>query len=382
MELLSLILVTFAISAGITPLAAWIGRRLNAVSRPDGQRRLQATPIPQAGGIAVCTSLVSAFFLTSVFLPGAISPSIIATVVSACLLCLLGLVDDVVELSGKLRLPLQFACILPTLTALPLASSWQLLSWEISLGPFAVVIASLWLMASINATNLIDGLDGLASSCAVIIAGFTGVVAWQTGNMQLAGVSLVTAACCGGFLVHNLPPAKIYLGDCGSTLIGFLLGVVAWQASLSGSASINLSIACLLLFLPLYDTVLAMTRRLVQGKSIFAADRGHIHHCLQDRLSSSWKTLGVLVAIATWGCALAAIASLPAGEGISWALLVATIAIFTLCRVAGFAEMMLIVEAVQKVARKPVWFSPSVRYMELTEDEPDEAVEPVFNKAA
>ena len=144
-----------------------------------------------------------------------------------------------------------------------------------------------WLLGAINAINLLDGIDGLAGTVGVILAATMAGMAGLIGQQAVAVVALVFAASLLGFLVHNLPPARIFLGDAGSMLIGLVVGALALQSSLKGPGTILLAAPLTLLTIPIFDSTAAILRRKLAGRSIFAADRGHIHHRLFERSKSN-----------------------------------------------------------------------------------------------
>ena len=178
---------------------------------------------------------------------------------------------------------------------------FQLPAWGFTL------LAIMMIAGSSNAVNLTDGMDGLASSLGITIAIAVAVVAGVSGNTDVVVIAIVLAGALGGFLAHNLPPAKIYLGDCGSMVVGLLLATLAIHIAPAPGVP-NLTAMCALLFVPLYDTVLAVLRRGLSGKGIMTADRGHIHHRLLDRGLGVWgslRLLATLSAVAGTACCCA-----------------------------------------------------------------------------
>ena len=156
----------------------------------------------------------------------------------------------------------------------------DLFGLEINVAILMIPISILWLLLTINSLNLIDGADGLCSSVGWIAS--TGIAAMAT----LGGHSLEGALAAGlagsllGFLVYNFPPAKVFLGDGGSMLIGLILGALAMRTSLKGATAISLLGPVAIFAIPFFDSGMAILRRKLTGRSIFSTDRGHIHHSL------------------------------------------------------------------------------------------------------
>jgi UDP-GlcNAc:undecaprenyl-phosphate GlcNAc-1-phosphate transferase len=144
-------------------------------------------------------------------------------------------------------------------------------------------VTVLWLLACANAFNLIDGLDGLASGVGLFATLTTLCAALMHGDMELALATAPLAGALIGFLRYNFNPASIFLGDCGSLSIGFLLGCYAVMWSQKSATLLGMAAPAIVLAAPLVDTALSIARRFIQHKPIFGADRGHLHHRLLDR---------------------------------------------------------------------------------------------------
>src|SRR5205085_4039275 len=151
---------------------------------------------------------------------------------------------------------------------------------ELDLGPMAIPFTAFFLLGAINSLNLLDGMDGLLSTVAlIIILAFTGMAALEA-KWTTACVAVTIAGSLLGFLRYNFPPASIYLGDTGSMLIGLVIGSLAIKSSLKGAATVALATPVAILVIPILDTTAAIFRRTLTGRSIYTTDRGHLHHCL------------------------------------------------------------------------------------------------------
>jgi UDP-GlcNAc:undecaprenyl-phosphate GlcNAc-1-phosphate transferase len=156
------------------------------------------------------------------------------------------------------------------------------------------VFSVVWLVGSMNSINMLDGLDGLASTLGMVIGLTLTWMACLSGDPSLGLVSLALVGALAGFLLFNFPPASIYLGDSGSALIGLVIGAVAIKGSFKGPATAALVAPVAVLALPIVDGFEAVIRRRLNGRAISSADRGHIHHCLQR---FGWSTRQILAGI-------------------------------------------------------------------------------------
>jgi len=189
------------------------------------------------------------------------------------------------------------------------------------------------LMMTTNAMNLIDGTDGLAAGIAAIAGTVLLVSAWRNGLMGPAMLAAVTVGVCAGFIPYNFPPARIFMGDAGATLLGFTLGASALTGGGKNVGLMSLLIPILALAVPLFDVVSAVVRRSSHGNSVFEADRQHIHHVLLSLGLSPRRTLLLLYSITA---ALGAVGLTLVGGPRTAALLIAVLvglgALFVLSR--------------------------------------------------
>ncbi|MFN9912725.1 MAG: MraY family glycosyltransferase, partial [Pirellulaceae bacterium] len=182
----------------------------------------------------------------------------------------------------------------------------DIFGWQLDFSYLMVPISMLWLLLTINSLNLIDGADGLCSSVGWIAS--TGIAAMATvGGHSLEGsIAAGLAGALLGFLVYNFPPAKVFLGDSGSMLVGLMLGALALRTSLKGATAISLLGPVAIFAIPFFDSGMAILRRKLTGRSIFSTDRGHIHHSLL-RWGVSHRGLLLIVNVA---CAVTAAGAL------------------------------------------------------------------------
>ncbi|MFP4310619.1 MAG: glycosyltransferase family 4 protein [Nitriliruptoraceae bacterium] len=290
------------ITAVLAPLVAWGARRFGVVSRPPEPWRRREEAVPTLGGIAMAVGALLALALAAVlptFAPlFAATSEPVALLVGVLVITVVGIVDDIRPLPPPVKLAGQIVASLGVvLFGVQLVHFWVPGLGVLALsGDLGLVLTVLALVAMINAVNLIDGLDGLAAGVAAIaaIAFFAFAVRSQPAGLTPAiptSSTLVVAIVLGvslGFLVHNWHPARVYMGDTGSQLLGLLLGVAmvshvgrtAAPTSTDFVGSIPLLVPVLVLAVPFLDTAFAVLRRLIARRPVTAGDRGHLHHLL------------------------------------------------------------------------------------------------------
>lgn len=292
----------------LTPAVRNLSLRLNLVDEPDNVRKFHTKRIPRVGGVSVFLSYLLAY-LTMLAIPGMRESALIGLPGKWWLLASLsvvfgtGLMDDLLQL-----LPLQKMAgqILAALLAwfggiqIHLFHGYPLDLW------ISLPVTVGWLLICANAFNLIDGLDGLAAGAGLFATLTTLGAALLGHNVPLVLLTLPLAGCLIGFLRYNFNPASVFLGDCGSLTIGFLLGCfgVLWSEKIT--TFLGLSAPLMAMSVPLVDTSLAIARRFLRNRPIFAGDRGHIHHRLLDRGNSPKRTAVLLYLV----CGTAALFSL------------------------------------------------------------------------
>lgn len=247
-------------------------------------RKIHTEDTPRLGGVGIFLSftLVSAVIL----LAGAENEAIryLPLFGGVVIIHFLGLLDDFVNLIAARKFLLQvLAAAVVSLGPFRIdALAMPFGNTGIELGWLAYPVTVLWIVSIANAVNLIDGADGLAGGVSAIAALFVGTIAAHSGNTLLALIAFALVGSVAGFLVYNFPPAKIFMGDSGSLLLGFLLATLPLVGFTEASPFPAIPVVTLL-FLPILDTLLAIVRRLSQGLPVHHADKEHIHHRLIDR---------------------------------------------------------------------------------------------------
>ena len=278
--------IAFLFAIVATPVARSFAIRIGMVDHPDSYRKLHREPIALCGGTAILFSLFAtvAIFLVATQEYGSIfKESMYAAIslgVGAVAIVILGMLDDRFSLRGRQKLAGQILICLSIIAFGFTIPSLGIFGWTFELGLLTIPITLGWLLLSINSVNLIDGADGLCSSVGWISFLALSAIGWFTGHHMESMIAAAMAGSLLGFLVFNLPPAKVFLGDAGSMLVGLILGVLAMRSWLKQSDSISIAVPIVLLSIPLFDSSMAIIRRKLTGRSVFTVDRGHLHHNL------------------------------------------------------------------------------------------------------
>jgi len=308
--ILAVLGATFVAGVAATLAARTAARRVGLVDRPDGRRKLQTQPVALAGGLGVLAGAIAGLVAAAWAMPAvyevlaAVPQKLVALAAAAAGIAALGLVDDLINLRARYKVVGQLAAILVlTVPGGFCIDQVAAFGQTVELGVLAVPFTCLWFLGAINAINLLDGMDGLLGTVGLIIlaalAGMAGLVGDTSATLLLA---VAGAGALAGFLVFNLPPASIYLGDCGSMLIGMVVAALAISASLKGPAVAILAPAALLI-LPIVDTTAAVVRRKLTGRGLAAADRGHLHHRMLRGGMSRGRVLVVTTILGVIGAA-------------------------------------------------------------------------------
>jgi len=309
-SLLLLGFVSFALSLLLTPLVRNLAWHFGIVDQPDQKRKIHSTPIPRIGGVAIFSSVIVAYGLLLLVRLSSDAivwdglPLVIRLFPAFVVVFGIGLIDDIVSIRPWIKLTAEVVAAILVWFGGVHISGLAGFSFTSPVVSFVVTLA--WVVVCTNAINLIDGVDGLAAGVS-LFAVITMLIAAILGHnfpMALAIVPVVGALL--GFLRYNFNPASIFLGDCGSLGLGFLLACygVVWNEK--STTFFGMTAPLLVLAVPLLDVGLAIARRFVRGQPIFGADRAHIHH----KLLSRGLTPRCLVLIIYGVCGIGAIVSL------------------------------------------------------------------------
>jgi UDP-GlcNAc:undecaprenyl-phosphate/decaprenyl-phosphate GlcNAc-1-phosphate transferase len=310
-------LVATAVAALLTPLAARFARRIGAVVMPS-ERGLAERPTPALGGLAILAAVLVA---AALWLPGTISlhhtagtaPGSSGTVhtwaiiAGACLITLVGAIDDVRPLVPAVKLLGQVAAAVIVVTVghavvtdvtIPFIGTQQLPNT-------GGVLTVIWLVGLMNVVNFSDGVDGLAAGLCTIDGAAFAIIAF-TLHVSGAGVlGALTAGAALGFLFHNFYPASVFMGDSGANLLGYLLGVVAVIGSVKTGAVVTLVVPLIILAVPFLDTGFVVAKRLKYRRKPWSHDLNHFHHRMARMGFSQRRTVAYLYG---WTLMLAGVA--------------------------------------------------------------------------
>jgi len=284
-----------------TPVVRNLAIKIGAVDQPNA-RKVHKFPIPRLGGLGMYLSFMVALLFT---LP--LDAQTYGVLLGATLIVILGVIDDLVELSPKVKLVGQILAAI-TLVVFDVRISNLTVPFEgmIFLGDFvSSLLTIIWVVGIVNTVNLIDGLDGLAAGTSAITALTLFLVALQKGQFVSAIMAIALMGSALGFLKYNFNPAKIFMGDTGSMFLGFVLAAISIEGALKSTATIALAVPILALGFPIFDTTIAIVRRYLNRVPIFQADKGHFHHKLVEKGLSHKQAVLVIYGICACLCATA-----------------------------------------------------------------------------
>lgn len=282
-------LLAMSITLALIPLLIrWAGP-LRILDMPEA-RKVHAIPVPRVGGIAMVAGV-----LTALFLVAPATHAMQALWAGIATLLLFGVWDDRHTLAAGPKFAGQIIAVGiamvwggVSLSSLTLIERMPLPLW------IGVPVTSLFLLGGTNAFNLADGLDGLAGGMAMVCLCGTALVAYSVGNVAIGGTAVVMIGALIGFLRFNTHPARIFMGDGGSQMLGFSAAVLAVLLTQDANHPLSTALPLLLLGVPIIDTLMVMTERLLEGRSPFLADRRHIHHRLLLVGFEHWEAVSIL----------------------------------------------------------------------------------------
>lgn len=291
--LIPFITATF-ISLVMTPITKKIAYKLKAIDIPKDERRVHKKPIPLLGGLAIYIATIIAMVI---FLP--LDKTTFSIIVGSSIIVISGIIDDTKDLSPKMKLLFQIiAAIILIIGDVKIEFITNPFKGGlVYLKGFSIPLTIFWVVGITNTVNLIDGLDGLAAGVSLIASMSLFFVASRFEYVPIMIMSLVLAGSCLGFLPYNFNPAKIFMGDTGALFLGFMLAVISIEGVMKSVATIAIVVPIIILGLPIFDTTFAIFRRLLNGRPIMEADKGHLHHKLLQRGLSQRQTVLILYAI-------------------------------------------------------------------------------------
>ncbi len=303
--------VAFLISFSTTPAVIALANKIKAIDVPKDERRVHKKPIPLIGGLAIFYG-----FVISVLCFAVIDRPTMGILIGSLIMVTIGVIDDMRDLNAKIKLVFQIIAALIVIyfgievsyIANPF-SNWFGPKY-INLGLWSIPLTIVWIVGVTNAVNLIDGLDGLAVGVSSIASVALLSLTILSKNLNVAIIIAALAGAGFGFLPYNFNPAKIFMGDTGSTFLGFVLACISIQGLMKMYALISFAVPVLILGLPIFDTVFAILRRIAKKKPIMSPDRGHLHHRLIDMGFSQRQTVTILYTLTSLLCLTAVVMAL------------------------------------------------------------------------
>jgi UDP-GlcNAc:undecaprenyl-phosphate GlcNAc-1-phosphate transferase len=267
--------VALCVTAALIPLLARWAPAIGLTDRP-GPRKVHSTPVPRVGGLAMAVGLFIATLLTVELIP-----SVRGLLVGLLILLLFGLWDDRVTLGYRVK----FAGQVMAIGACMMVGGIHVGSITFGIidavpSSVATLITFVFLIGITNAINLADGLDGLAGGMVLLCLCAIALFSVASGNTTVTAIALIEAGAVLGFLRFNTHPARVFMGDSGSQMLGFSVGALALLATQGETCALSAALPLLLLGLPIMDTLSVMLTRIRAGRSPFAADSNHLHHRL------------------------------------------------------------------------------------------------------
>lgn len=311
------IVLALAVSAvasfGTTPLVKKMAYKVGAIDVPRDARRMHKQPIPRLGGLAIAMS-----FLLTVLVFAKIDTQLQGILLGAVMIVVLGVLDDCLTLRAPVKFVIQIlaACVVAGHGCTIRYISNPIFTSDLAyldLGSWSLPVTVIWIVSITNAVNFIDGLDGLAVGVSAISAATLLVIALLVAESNIAIVVAALLGACLGFLPYNFNPAKIFMGDTGSTFLGFILACLSIQGMFKLYAIISFAVPFLILGVPIFDICFAIIRRLAKHQNPMKADRGHIHHRLID-MGFSQKQAVAITYMLTAILGLAAVVLTSSGE--------------------------------------------------------------------
>lgn len=296
-NILLALIVGIIISFAATPAAKWFANKVGAIDVPNDERRVHKHPIPRLGGLAIFVG-----FILSVVLFAEIDRPVQGILLGAVIVVISGVIDDIVPMRAWQKLVFQFlaagVAVYHGVVIEILSNPFFLTRSEyIVMGSLAVPITIIWIVAITNSVNIIDGLDGLAVGVSTISSIAMLVISILVSDGNVAIIMAALAGACIGFMPYNMNPAKIFMGDSGALLLGYVLSTASIIGLFKFYAIVSFAAPFLVMALPLFDTAFAFFRRILKGRSPMHADRGHLHHRLIDLGLSQKQAVAILYSI-------------------------------------------------------------------------------------
>lgn len=293
-NILEIILVTFFTSLILIPIVKKIAEHLGAIDIPN-ERKIHKKPIPRLGGLAIFGA-----FLLGYILYGEITTQMLSILIGSFIIVLLGIFDDIKPIRARYKFLVQvIAALVVVIYGKIYFTEITFLGLKLEFDIYmSYILSTFFIVAISNAINLIDGMDGLAGGISSIYFATIAIIALILNRLNGLDIilSFIMLGSTLGFLVWNFPPAKIFMGDSGSLFLGFMIAVIALLGFKVATLT-SLVVPITILAIPIFDTILAIFRRLLKGENIGTPDKEHFHHQLLKMRFSTRTSLIIIYSI-------------------------------------------------------------------------------------
>lgn len=294
LEYIKILIFAAATSFLLTPVARLLAKKVGAIDVPKDNRRMHTKPTPLLGGLAIYGGVL----FTILFFMKPLTKELQAILFGSGVIVVSGYLDDTKGLSPSMKIIFQliaaFIAIYGGIYVEFISDFLGERGSTLGLGVFKYPLTVLWIVGVTNAINLIDGLDGLSDGVSAIAAISLSITSFLFGNVQVGILCLIVAGACLGFLPYNFNPASIFMGDTGALMLGYLFSVLTIEAVMKTAATVAVVVPVMVLAVPISDTLFAIIRRTLSGKSFAEADKGHLHHRILSMGFSVKKTVLIL----------------------------------------------------------------------------------------
>lgn len=271
--------LAMAISLALTPGVGFLALKAKVMDVPRGERHAHERAVPLLGGIAIFVA-----FAVTVFMRMGVTGWVRGLLAGSSFIMAVGIIDDVKELRP---IPKFLGQAVGAVIMVAMGVRMEFVSNPfggiIQMGWLSYPFSVIWILSFVNAINLIDGLDGLASGVVGIGSLSLGIIAFTKGYIDVALLSVILAGSCFGFLWHNFNPAQIFMGDAGALFIGSAMGGISAAGAIKGPATLTIAVPVVILGVAVVDTLLAIVRRTANRTSIGTGDYDHFHYWLRKK---------------------------------------------------------------------------------------------------
>ena len=347
--------IAAVVSYPLTNFVATMARKWDIVDRPDGHHKSHKLPVALGGGVAVFLASTVTFaveFLSSARLQESLqleTPFLGGLLIACTWIVCLGLYDDRFGMPGRYKLVGQLIATLIVISSGLQIQTFSVFGHVIVLGGFSIPFTIFWLLGAINSLNLLDGIDGLATTIGIILCAAITVMALMINQSGVAVCGAIFVGSLVGFLRFNYPPASIYLGDAGSMLIGLVVGSLAIGGSIKATATVGLAAPIAIWALPMFDSFTAIVRRKLTGRSIYAVDRGHLHHRLMAKLGKNTAVLAVVAICCLVTCTGALVSILIQNDLVAVGSVLVVFGILVASQAFGHVEVKMLMSRVKSM---------------------------------